>query len=100
MAHTFLLASELTIFTMGDLYPQMLKWLTPAESEGPVESAEQLRLDASGVAEVDGAGVQLLMSLANSLGRRGRQLVLTDPSAALVSACATLGATPLLKDDA
>ena len=83
------LPQELTIFTVGECRALYLGWLG-------ADGHESLALDASGVAEVDGAGVQLLLSLANSLAPHGRRLSLVDASAPLAAACTHLGAAFLL----
>jgi anti-anti-sigma regulatory factor len=84
------LPQELTIFTVGDCHALYQGWLTSDSG------SETLALDASAVAEVDGAGVQLLLSLANSLAPHGRRLALADPSPPLAAACTNLGAAGLL----
>ena len=86
------LPGELTIFVAAELHSAWLPWL--ASDAGKED--EVLRLDASAVAEADSAGVQLLMSLANGLARRGRSLQLMQASNALRSACEHIGATQLL----
>ncbi len=88
MQEPLALPAELTIYTASEWSARCLGWVGP---EDPPDGA--LRVDASAVAEADAAGVQLLIALANSLARRDRRLVLTDPSAPLVHAAATLGAT-------
>jgi anti-anti-sigma regulatory factor len=85
------LPQELTIFTAGECHALYTGWLG-------ADGHESLGLDASGVAEVDGAGVQLLLSLANSLAPHGRRLALVDASPPLAAACTHLGAAFLLAD--
>jgi ABC-type transporter Mla MlaB component len=87
------LPAELTIYTVGESMPMYLNWL-----QADAAASDTLNVDASAVAEVDAAGVQLLISLANGLVRRDRHLQLAAPSAALVSACTLLGADFLLAD--
>jgi anti-anti-sigma regulatory factor len=78
------LPAELTIYTVAELHPQWLKWLTAADDEA-------CTVDASAVEQADAAGVQLLLSLHAALHRQGRALALREPSPALLSACAALG---------
>ena len=89
MADLHTLPCELTIYTVGETYPVCLAWL---DSDGE----DLLQVDASQVSEVDAAGVQLLLALANGLRRRERGLQLQDPSPALTAACESLGTTALI----
>lgn len=89
MASNQSLPAELTIYTMGELHPMCLRWA--GDDDG-----EPLCLAAQAVDEVDAAGVQLLLSLRNTLAAQGRALHLRLPSAKLAAACAALGALELL----
>jgi anti-anti-sigma regulatory factor len=80
------LPAELTIYTVGEWSARCQGWIDAGEARG-----QPLRVDASGVEEADSAGVQLLLSLARTLALNDRALVLTDPSAALVSVASRLG---------
>jgi anti-anti-sigma regulatory factor len=80
------LPAELTIYAAGEL---RARWLAALDATA---DGETLWVDASGVAEVDGAGVQLLVSLSRHLAARDRVLRLESPSDALRDACTTLGA--------
>lgn len=93
MPNLLTLPAELTIYTIGGLHAQWLEHLAPPDGEPEDEPFE---VDASEVAEVDAAGVQLLLSLSNALARRRRSLHLRQPAPALTRACAALGATVLL----
>ena len=84
------LPAEMSIYNVAELRGQWLDWLDAAPAEGPG------RVDASAVAEIDAAGLQLLLSLAGALERRRRSLQLLQPSAALQSACKALGLQALL----
>lgn len=95
MPHACELPAELTIYTIGEFYPQCLNWVTAPTDD---QDDGRLRVAAAAVAEVDAAGVQLLLSLSNSLQRQHRRLTLVDPSAALMSAVKTLGACNLMRD--
>jgi len=90
MSTALALPAELTIYAVADAARAWQPWL----DRDP--AAERLAVDASGVADIDGAGVQLLMALANALQQRGRALELVAPSAALAAACTRLGASFLL----
>jgi anti-anti-sigma regulatory factor len=93
MTEACTLPAELTIYTVGECMPFCLAWLRT-----DAHTALVLDVDASHVAEVDAAGIQLLISLANGLARRDSQLRLMAPSQALQNACAQLGAGFLLND--
>lgn len=89
------LPAELTIYTISELYAQCVNWVNaPLGDDDDV----CLRVDADSVAEVDAAGVQLLLSLSNTLAVQKRRLQLIAPSQALKSACALLGACVLMRD--
>lgn len=92
------LPAELTIYSVADLQPKWLAWLTSDDGAATTEPAPDnlCRVGAAGVGEVDAAGVQLLLSLANALARRHRALQLVAPSAALMEACTALGVASLL----
>jgi anti-anti-sigma regulatory factor len=90
MTSSLALPAELTIYTAGETRPQWLAWLT-------ADDAESLQVDASGVTEVDAAGVQLLVALDRALQAQQRRLLLDRPSPALRGACERLGLTGLLE---
>lgn len=93
------LPAELTIFTASETRSAWVAWLAEEQQLGDADSV--CRVEAADVAEVDAAGVQLLVSLCNSLSRQHRQLQLCQPSDVLRKACASLGvATLLLQDQA
>ena len=83
MANRLVLPQELTIYTVGELRNSWLSWLS--------EHTDENRVDASMVDQVDGAGLQLLLSLARSMAKRDVSLQLDDPSSTLLGACSTLG---------
>lgn len=94
MAGPHTLPAELTVYTVADALPRFKAWLDEDiadQGDGPC-----LRVDAQAVAEVDAAGVQLLLSLANSLTARSCRLIVNQPSAALRAACEALGTSSLL----
>lgn len=84
------LPEELTIYTVGEWAPKCLAWMSGLEAGGV------LRVDAARVAEVDSAGVQLLVALANAAARRDGRLGLAAPSAPLSEAVTRVGAAFLL----
>jgi ABC-type transporter Mla MlaB component len=102
MAEPFALPAELTIYTVAERRTHLLAGLADAARErargAPGDDA--CRVDASAVAEVDGAGVQLLLALDRELARAQWPLQLTRPSAALAQACASLGVAATLGVDA
>jgi anti-anti-sigma factor len=83
--------TELTIQHAARLRQDWLDRLT-GEPGGP------FTLDLGGVAEIDSAGVQLLLALRHSLRQQGRSLQLEQPAAAVQDALRTLGLNELLKD--
>jgi anti-anti-sigma regulatory factor len=89
MSAPLALPAELTIYTAGESRSQWLAWLAADDSD-------TLPVDASGVTEVDAAGVQLLVALARALLAQQRCLLLERPSAELRSACERLGLSSLL----
>lgn len=76
MSQTLSLPAELTIYTAAETRAAWLAWLA-------TETA-------------DPAGVQLLLSLANTLALQQRVLQLINASEPLRQACAALGASALL----
>ena len=82
------LPEELTIYSVTEARTQ---WLAALDS-----GKDPLRLDASRLREIDGAGLQLLASLARSLGARGRTLRIEDAPPTLQAACERLGLAALL----
>jgi len=88
------LPHELTIYTVCECAPQWREAMHAADAL-PAEQ-HHIEVDASGVNEVDGAGVQLLIALHHTASHKGRALVLAQPSAALRRACDRLGAHALL----
>ena len=61
------LPPELTIYTVGEWHPRLLDWVGSGPEADAVD--DTLQLDAAAVTEVDAAGLQLLVSLANTLGQ-------------------------------
>ncbi|MCK6426846.1 MAG: STAS domain-containing protein [Burkholderiaceae bacterium] len=88
------LPEELTIYAVGDLASQCRAWLD--QDDAAAAPPADLILQAGAVAQVDGAGVQLLIALSNSLAERGRRLDLQGPTPLLRQALARLGAQALL----
>lgn len=89
------LPPALTIFTVAECHPVLLGWLATGLQE---DRQAPLQVDASTLVEIDSAGLQLLVALANALGHRGRRLVLERPAAALQAQCAALGLRSLLAE--
>ena len=86
------LPQELTIYTVGELHPQWLAWMTATASAG----GEDATLDAASVETVDAAGLQLLASLSRSLADRGLRMHVLQPSTTLQAGCEALGLHDLL----
>jgi anti-anti-sigma regulatory factor len=91
MATPLTLPSEITIYVAAELRGPWLDWL--AREAGNEAEAEA---DGQAVEEIDGAGLQCLLSLARSLEAREQCLRIRQPSVVLRQACARLGATHLL----
>ena len=99
--HTrFTLPEELTIYTLAEQHPLCVAWADMREPATNGDLDDIVRVDAAAVAEVDAAGVQLLLSLANALALQRRTLRLDNPSPPLASACAALGVSALLTEAA
>jgi ABC-type transporter Mla MlaB component len=101
MATARALPAEFTIYALAALRQEWLAWLPAASSarrpEG--EAPEAWPVDASAVADVDAAALQMLVALAHSVAACGKALVLAAPSASLARACEGLGLAPLLLRD-
>ena len=89
MEPSFSLPAELTVYTVGELFPQCQVWMHADARPG-------LPVQARDVTEVDAAGVQLLLSWSRTLVAGQRCLHLVEPSDVLVAACAALGADGLV----
>jgi len=90
------LPPELSIYTVREVRAQWLDWLAGPPAAGPdgpgrTELGRPEQVDGSAVAEIDAAGVQLLMSLAREIDAAGGALQLASPSSALAGACDVLG---------
>lgn len=85
------LPRELNIYTVGRVREQLLAALSNA---GGAEHG--LAIDGSAVDTVDGAGVQLLVSLANQAALGQCTVRLGRASATLTGACRMLGLSELL----
>ena len=75
---------ELTVFAVHALREQMLAAL--AGDAG-------VTIDLSGVSEVDGAGIQLLVSALREARQRGVAFTLSEPSAVVAEALALIDLT-------
>ncbi|MEY4764408.1 MAG: hypothetical protein RI907_1081 [Pseudomonadota bacterium] len=89
------LPEELTIYTVGEHAPLWRDALLAADAEPP---AGPYVIDCSAVQEIDGAGVQLVVSLAHALKARHWPCQLQSPTPALADAFDRLGAHPLLTE--
>ena len=83
MNERFELPAELNIYSALETRDALLAWATAQAQKG----ADVLELSARDVAEVDGAGLQLVASLANM----EQSIRLVESSDAFVQACRTLG---------
>jgi len=89
------LPAELSIYTAAEIRSSWLDWLAGETAALPTALRA---VDAAHVDVVDGAGVQLLLSIDRALRERGAALRLAAPSATLSAACEALGAAALLAD--
>lgn len=85
MAEQFELPSELNIYSALETRDALLAWSTAQLTLG----ADFLEVSARNVAEVDGAGLQLLAALGNS----EHSWRLVEASDVFVDACRTIGLT-------
>ncbi len=77
MSTPLILDGDLTVFAASEVRERLLNAL---------ELSPTLILDASGVSEVDGAGIQLLIAARQEAQQRGGTLILQDTSAQLQEA--------------
>jgi ABC-type transporter Mla MlaB component len=89
------LPEELTIYTAGALHPAWMDWLA-CRTSATDEAAGLARVAGAGVAEVDAAGLQLLLALDRAVAERGSRLEVENPSPTLRSGCEALGLGPWL----
>lgn len=83
-AFTIALDGELAVFRAHEWRERLLEALSAA-GERPLD------VDLSGVSEVDGAGVQLLVALVHEAFSRGTPLAFVDPSQAVREAMGVAG---------
>ncbi|MGE5452094.1 MAG: lipid asymmetry maintenance protein MlaB [Acidobacteriota bacterium] len=77
MSAPLVLDGDLTVFAVAALKD---RWMAALNED------VSLTLDGSGVSEVDGAGIQLLLSTCKEAQQRGGSLTLQSPSAQLLEA--------------
>jgi len=92
MAECFELPAELTIYTAAEVRQLLLTWLGEQEAGG----TEVAAIGASGVNDIDGAGLQLLGALSQTLAHQAMAWHFRNPSNALIEACQTLGSAAWL----
>jgi anti-anti-sigma regulatory factor len=83
MSEPYELPAELNIYNALDTRDKLLAWA----SEQNAKATDFLTISARNVGEVDGAGLQLLAALSNL----NQAWQLTQPSAAFIEACETMG---------
>ena len=81
------LDGELTVYAVHELQPRLLQAL---------DAHTPLRLDLSEVAEIDGAGVQLLLATAREAQQRGGQLAICAAAPCVADTLQLLGLGDLL----
>ena len=92
MSDRFALPAELTIYAVAEIRESMLAWLARQESSAP----DAVEIDAGKVDDVDGAGLQLVGSLLQTLAHQGRGWKFTEVSNSLREASQLLGGADLL----
>ena len=88
MGERFELPAELNIYSALETRDALLAWVVEQSAKGK----DYLEVSARDVAEVDGSGLQLLASLANS----EHSWHLVEASTVFVDACRTIGLTQWL----
>ncbi|MEY2861440.1 MAG: hypothetical protein RL392_1898 [Pseudomonadota bacterium] len=83
MSEPYELPAELNIYSALDTRDKLLAWA----SEQNAKATDFLTISARNVAEVDGAGLQLLAALSNL----NQAWQLTQPSETFIEACQTMG---------
>ena len=89
---TLHLPPELTIYTVAELHRLWMTWVGETTTPG----TETVAVDGSAVNEVDAAGLQLLMSLANMLAAKGLRLQVLGTSHVLKTSLQALGLDSLI----
>jgi ABC-type transporter Mla MlaB component len=87
MSAPFELPAELNIYTAAETTQALLRWLQFAQSQ----QINLLQIDGRSVAEVDAAGLQILLSLHNTCSNHALAWQLHQPSQTLAAACTRLG---------
>lgn len=90
------LPTELTIYTVSEIYQHLMQLVSDRVKSTPANEQKVLAIQASAVADIDAAGLQLLISMSRYLSARDVRLVLEEASERLVRACTMLGLTHLL----
>lgn len=98
MSSTLLLPAELTIYSVAELLPAWRAWVDETRAGAGTASPEDGCVDGSAVAEIDAAGVQLLLSLSKALTQERRTLHVVNPSRPLARACEALGLAAALSN--
>lgn len=96
MRERFELPGELTIYSAAETREALLGWLHRQD----LGSTDLLEIGAAQVEEVDGAGLQLLGALAQTLAKQGVPWKVCDASAPMRDACQVLGASNWLDNSA
>ncbi len=86
---TWPLPAELTIYHVAELHRDWLARLTAIDRE-PAEAASAC-IDATALQQLDGAGLQLLLSLRRALVERGIVVQMQGVGGVLQAAAAALG---------
>jgi ABC-type transporter Mla MlaB component len=95
MREFFELPVELTIYSATETRAALLAWLERQD----LNAGAQVEISGAGIEDVDGAGLQLLGALAQTLSQRGMAWRVSNPSRALLEACEVLGSSHWLSSD-
>ena len=95
MRERFELPVELTIYSAAETRAALLAWLERQD----LSAAEPVEIGGANIEDVDGAGLQLLGALAQTLSQRGAAWRVSNPSRALREACEVLGSSQWLSSE-
>lgn len=95
MRERFELPAELTIYSVTETRAALLAWL---ESQN-LDAGMPVDIGGANIEDIDGAGLQLLGALTQTLSQRGVAWRVTDPSRTLLEACQVLGSSTWLSCD-
>ncbi len=96
MRERFELPAELTIYSATETRAALLGWLERQK----LDTGMPVDIGGANIEDIDGAGLQLLGALTQTLSQRGVAWRISDPSRTLLDACQVLGSSAWLSSDA